>query len=158
MFMQVRWIDNWRCFETQFSYMLLICRESYEHVIATPHPLTFLFGWQRWAHLGYMLFVGRRIISELRSAARTVTRKPVVGNKITSRRELASGVAFSVLMAAHYAVFFVVDARHLLIQYRRWRAASAQVQILDKQSLPDTDGNGNIDISIDGALDGSRNV
>lgn len=47
-------------------------------------------------------------------------------------REAASGVAFSVLMAAHYAVFFVVDARHLLHQYRKWRASSAHVHILDK--------------------------
>ncbi len=106
-----------------------ICRDAYKHVIYTPHPLSFLCSWKRWLHLGYMLFVGRRIANELRGAVRVL--RPA-GEK--SRREVMSGVAFSLLMAAHYAVFFVVDARHLILQYRRWRAAAATVHILDKGS------------------------
>lgn len=75
-----------------------------------------------------MFFVGRRIVGELRNAVRA-TRAP-------RKRDAASGVTFSVLMGLHYAVFFIVDARHLLLQYRRWSAASANVRVLDKGATP----------------------
>lgn len=117
-----------------------ICREPYAHVLYTPHPLSFLFSpraWRRWAHIGYMLFIGRRIVNELRVALSVLTCAAPsggvgVGKTQPKGRDVAGGVAFSVLMAAHYAVFFVVDARHLLHQFRVWKASSAHVYILDK--------------------------
>lgn len=178
---------------TERAAMCEICRESYAHVIYSPHPFSFLLSfkaWRRWAHLAYMLFIGRRyasrpsvlsgysvllhkscdrlyatnfqqtvcfflirmlsvrsasqrIVHELRVAVRVVnkSRAGIEGSTKgcgSSRGALASSVAFSLLMATHYAVFLVVDARHLFRQYRKWRASSANVFILDKaqQALP----------------------
>lgn len=75
----------------------------------------------------------------LRCTAGLALRAPAQEMMGKGKREMASGVAFSVLMAAHYAVFFVVDARHLLHQFRRWRASSAQVRILDKTEQESSD-------------------
>lgn len=103
-----------------------ICRTQLHHSIQSPSPFAFLLTWRRWAHLGYMLFVGRRVVGEIRGALRAA--------RAPRKREAASGIAFSMLMAAHYAVFFVVDARHLVLQYRHWRAAAARVRVLDKST------------------------
>ena len=42
-----------------------ICREKFLHVYKNPSPLCFLFSsgsWRRWIHIGYIVFVAKRLV------------------------------------------------------------------------------------------------
>lgn len=129
-----------------------ICQTVYAHSISASHPLTFLASrgaWRRWAHLCYMAFVGRRMGYELGFVFRLLRRclsahtfknnfalfgfttPSTNSTNITSAshqsKDVVSRVSFSLLMATHYSLFLFLDARHLVGQYRRWRATTARI-------------------------------
>lgn len=111
-----------------------ICLSKYAHDVHTPHPLAFLLGrgaWRRWTHVGYMAFVARRMGYELRLVAK-VARVAMASGRKTKTRDVVSRVAFSALMAVHYSLFLVLDARHLWGQFMKWRDSASRVVVRDR--------------------------
>lgn len=110
-----------------------LCTATYAHTLHAPHALAFLFGprsWRRWAHLAYMAFVGRRMCHEMRVVGRIAG--GAGGPRGAKVRGVASRAAFSLLMATHYAVFLMLDARLLVAAFRRWRARESRIVVLDR--------------------------
>lgn len=115
-----------------------ICLSKYAHDVHTPHPVAFLLGrgaWRRWAHVAYMAFVARRMSYELRLVAK-VARIAMASGRKAKTKDVVSRVAFSALMAVHYSLFLVLDARHLWGQFRKWRDAASRVVVRDREDTP----------------------
>lgn len=113
-----------------------ICLSTYAHDLHKPHPLSFLLGrgaWRRWAHVAYMAFVARRMGYELGLVARVVA-VALAPAKKPRTRDVVSRVAFSALMAVHYSLFLVLDARHLWGQFKKWRDAASRVVVKDRDA------------------------
>lgn len=78
-----------------------------------------------------MVFVARRMGYELRLVAK-VARVAISSGRRAKTRDVVSRVAFSGLMAVHYSLFLVLDARHLWGQFRKWRDATSKVVVRDR--------------------------
>lgn len=92
-----------------------------------------------------MGFVGRRLAFETRLVARLV--RVLIGGLGDGKGKGRAGdllgrAAFSTLMAVHYGLFLVLDLRHLVAQFRAWRAVSCRVVVRDRVVEVDTEGQG----------------
>lgn len=113
-----------------------ICLQTYAHEVHVPSSWNFLLGkgsWGRWAHVCYIGFVGRRLLFETRVVVKILKSLVRAEEKVKGRVGNVLGrMAFSSLMALHYGLFVVLDFRHLLAQFRAWRAVSCRVVVRDR--------------------------
>lgn len=118
-----------------------LCQQAFCHRLERTHVCKFLVSrgaWRAWAHVFYLAFCARRVWSAGRSALRALSACRSLGwNRLnTGKPAVASWnkVRITGLLALHYCLLLVLDARLLLAVFRRWRKVTTKVVVCERLS------------------------
>uniref|UniRef100_A0A7S1XG55 RING-CH-type domain-containing protein n=1 Tax=Compsopogon caeruleus TaxID=31354 RepID=A0A7S1XG55_9RHOD len=127
-------IEKWLKQRSTLNMYCEICGFAFKFVVRTKSLWAFLLSgssWQEWFHVGYILFMARRIWKQTDGLANFFSRKARRrGNASTSQYVLF------VFFVVHYIVFLWYDLKNLLSKYRLWRIQTAEILVFDKDGEP----------------------
>lgn len=145
-----------------------LCLQPFAHRLEKTHVAKFFLSkgaWRAWAHIAYLAFCARRvwgagsiIMDALTGCGRRDEPNGPVLATLWQRGRLWSKVRVTVMLALHYWLLLILDARLLMAVFRRWRDMTTRVVVCDKdgkrdEMTPCADEEAEVDIT-----DASQNV
>lgn len=143
-----------------------LCLHPFAHRLEREHVARFFLSrgaWRAWAHIAYLAFCARRvwdagaiIKNALMGCGRRAEGHSLGLAIMWQRGRNWSKVRVTAVLALHYWLLLILDARLLMAVFRRWRDMTTKIVVCDKNGssqLPtSTNDEGSDNDSVDGPL------
>lgn len=123
-----------------------LCLRPFAHRLERAHVARFFLSrgaWRAWAHIAYLAFCARRvwdagsiIKNTLMGCGRQNEQHGLGLAILWQRGRVWSKVRVTAVLALHYWLLLILDARLLMAVFRRWRDVTTKIVVCDKDGQP----------------------